>query len=153
MVSQRFKPSSFFGCAANFYGNHGECMHQDLVKTQATTLNKDPVLSLPRLLSTGTSGLCVELADAAIHRADSANYTTDYNVPVKLGTKINKWQVNSVCVSLTLVLTKHHVVHGQALKRKKRLHAVLMDLSCPPSLPTLLSMDTQGTTNSLDTQK
>ena len=48
-----------FGCAENFFGNHGECMHQDLVKPQATTLEKDLGLSLPRFLSAGTRGVCV----------------------------------------------------------------------------------------------
>ena len=31
-----------FGCAANFYGNHGECMHQDLVKNTGNNTQKRP---------------------------------------------------------------------------------------------------------------
>ena len=80
-----------FGCAANFYGNHGECMHQDLVKNTGNNTQKRPGSFTTQVAVCWYKWFVFELAHAAIRRADSANYTTNCNTPVELGTKRNKW--------------------------------------------------------------
>ena len=66
-------------------------MHKDLVKNTENNTQKRPDSFTTQVDVHQYEWFVFELADAAIHRADSANYTTDCNKPVESGTKRNTW--------------------------------------------------------------